>query len=78
MLICHCKAVNDRRILEQARLGSQTVGQIGRATGAGTCCGGCVPAIRQILERTRSLPVLSASGRLQTLNTDAEVRVAAE
>lgn len=78
MLICHCKAVNDRRILEQARAGSQTVGQIGRATGAGTCCGGCVPAIRQILERTRSLPVLGASGRLRPLNDEPDVRIAAE
>lgn len=60
MLICHCHAVNDRRIRDQARSGAQTVGHIGRATKAGTCCGGCVPAIREILESSRELPVVSS------------------
>lgn len=59
MLICHCRAVNDRLIKEHVRSGAQTVGHVGRATGAGTCCGGCVPAIRELLESTtRPLPVL--------------------
>lgn len=62
MLICHCHRVNDRRIREEARAGARTIGQIGRATRAGTCCGGCVPAIRDVLESTRRLPVLSANG----------------
>ncbi|HSC88636.1 MAG TPA: (2Fe-2S)-binding protein [Polyangiaceae bacterium] len=59
MLICHCRAVHDRKIREQVLGGAQTVGQVGRATGAGTCCGGCVPAIREIVESVgRPLPVV--------------------
>lgn len=75
MLICHCRAVNDHRIRAHALSGAQTVGQVGRATGAGTCCGGCVPAIREILESTRTLPVLSRDGHIRV---SVQVDVAAE
>lgn len=66
MLVCHCHSVNCHRIREEARAGARTVGQIGRKTGAGTSCGGCVPAIRDVLETSRRLPVLSASGVIET------------
>lgn len=64
MLICHCHSISDRRIREEAREGARTVGQIGRATKAGTCCGGCVPAIREVLDSTRRLPVFASSPTL--------------
>jgi bacterioferritin-associated ferredoxin len=52
MLICHCESVNDRRIREAVQGGARTVAQVGRSCGAGTCCGGCVRAVVEILETT--------------------------
>lgn len=62
MLICHCHAVSDRTIQSAILSGAGTVGQVGKATLAGTCCGGCVPAIREIVEAIRPLPVVRARG----------------
>ncbi len=60
MLICHCRRVHDRDIRQAALVGAATVAQVGRRTGgAGACCGGCVPAIAEILEKTRELPVVA-------------------
>ncbi len=54
MLICHCERVNDRRIREVVEAGAKTVGQVGRACRAGTCCGGCARAIAEIVEEADS------------------------
>lgn len=53
MLICHCKRVNDHQIRQATSNGARTVGQVGRLLGAGTCCGGCVPAVAEIVEDER-------------------------
>ncbi len=55
MLICHCQRVNDRRIRQALVDGARTVGQVGRLCGAGTQCGGCVPAVVQLVEEARNL-----------------------
>ena len=69
MLICHCKLVNDRRIRDAVIAGARTVGQVGRACGAGTCCGGCVPAVAELVE----------SGRLDALSDSRiDLPIAAE
>lgn len=63
MLICHCRVVSDRNIKAAVSAGARTVGQVGRACRAGTCCGGCVPAIAEIIEthsETRALPLVAA------------------
>jgi bacterioferritin-associated ferredoxin len=58
MLICHCHQVSDRQILSYAAEGARTVGQVGRRCRAGTCCGGCVSAVRDVLDSAhRTLPV---------------------
>lgn len=49
MWICLCKAVTDRRLREVIRGGARTVKAIGRETGAGTDCGDCLAAIRELL-----------------------------
>lgn len=53
MLLCHCKSLTDRQIRQAVHSGAQTVGQVGRQCGAGTCCGGCVQAVVEILEEER-------------------------
>lgn len=52
MLVCHCRAVNDRQIEAAALCGAATVREIVAACGAGGVCGGCRPAIAEILDET--------------------------
>ena len=54
MIICHCKAVSDRTIRKVIQHGADTPRAIARACGAGRNCGGCRPAVRDILEGERS------------------------
>ena len=45
MIICSCKGVSDRAIHRLIRDGNITVEALGAATGAGTDCGMCLPAL---------------------------------
>lgn len=57
MIVCHCKAVTDRTIRKAVRNGARTRSEIASACAASTCCGGCAPAIDEILEaETRREP----------------------
>jgi len=59
VLVCHCRAVNDRQIEAAALCGATTVREIVSACGAGGVCGGCRPAIEEILDETAvALPTL--------------------
>jgi bacterioferritin-associated ferredoxin len=52
VLVCHCRAVNDRQIEAAALCGASTVREIVSACGAGGVCGGCRPVIEEILEES--------------------------
>lgn len=54
MLICHCRSVTDHQIREATNSGAKTVAQVGRICGAGTRCGGCAPAVLEIVEVERA------------------------
>lgn len=76
MLICHCERVNDQRIREAVENGARTVGQVGKACGAGTCCGGCVKAIAEIVEEAEGRPHLASGEQVRRLPaTEASPRV---
>ena len=49
MLVCHCKVVFDREIREVIDEGAQDVFAVADLCEAGTVCGGCVPAICELL-----------------------------
>jgi bacterioferritin-associated ferredoxin len=49
MIVCQCRAVSDRTIGSVIAAGASTVAAVSSATGAGTGCGGCVPAIEVLL-----------------------------
>jgi bacterioferritin-associated ferredoxin len=51
LIVCHCQGVSDRSIREAVREGARTVGQVARACRAGRMCGGCRPAICEIISR---------------------------
>lgn len=50
VLVCHCRAVNHRQIEAAALCGARSVREVVGACGAGGVCGGCRPAIAEILE----------------------------
>ncbi len=50
MIVCLCKGVSSRTILDEARRGACTLKQIHQSCQAGTDCGACTRQIRQLLE----------------------------
>lgn len=50
MIVCHCKAVNDRSIREAVRRGARSPREVALACQAGRRCGGCRPLVRQLIE----------------------------
>lgn len=61
MRICHCHAVSDHQIRAAAECGATTVGRVVKACRAGSGCGGCIPAIREIIEQTSVVRLTMAS-----------------
>ena len=49
MLVCHCNGVSDKAIRKAVRKGAASASQVGMATGAGTCCGGCLDTVKSII-----------------------------
>jgi len=47
--ICHCRAVTDRRLRAALEEGARDPDDLGRRCGAGTGCGGCLPALQALL-----------------------------
>jgi len=68
MLICHCNGVSDRTIRRVVREGATTPDEVGRACGAGTCCGGCSQAVKKVIhseaQHRSEMPAHSTSGSL--------------
>jgi bacterioferritin-associated ferredoxin len=50
MIVCLCKGVSSRTILDEVRRGACTLKQIRQSCQAGTGCGACVQQIRQMLD----------------------------
>lgn len=49
MVVCHCHAINDRRIREEVASGALDAAALAERCGAGTRCGSCVPVVEAIL-----------------------------
>lgn len=66
MLVCQCHRVSDRAVAEVVDAGAARVGHVVRGTGAGTDCGGCLPALRSLCEnyftKHRNAERLTATG----------------
>lgn len=50
MIVCHCRAVTDRVIRNAVRNGARTRNEVVSACAAKMSCGGCAPAIDEIIE----------------------------
>ncbi len=59
MIICQCNGVSDRTIRKVIRGGASNRNEVVRACMAGRACGGCVPAIDQIIEAEQERSVRS-------------------
>jgi bacterioferritin-associated ferredoxin len=53
MIVCICKAVSDRHIRSAVKNGAQSLRDLTRELGVGTCCGKCVPEARAVLCASR-------------------------
>ena len=49
MIICVCKAVSDRRIRAAVKEGANSMRDLTRQLGLGTCCGKCLPDAKLVL-----------------------------
>lgn len=50
MLICHCESVNERSIRAAIAAGAREPAELAVGCGAGSRCGGCLPALRALLD----------------------------
>lgn len=53
-IVCHCNGISERAIERYVREGARTPVAVARACGAGACCGGCTPRIREIIAGVES------------------------
>lgn len=68
MLVCSCRAVNERTVQAAASAGATSTHDLGRMTGAGTRCGGCLPTLEALL---REIDERAPDTRAATANTAA-------
>lgn len=50
MLVCHCRRVCHRKVLEACEAGASSIEEVGRDCGAGTGCGGCHSLIEDLIQ----------------------------
>ena len=49
MYICNCMGVTDREIRGAVELGCESLADLGRDLGVGTCCGKCLPEASRLV-----------------------------
>jgi len=67
MILCHCMGVSDHSVRRAIQSGASDVGEVARACGAGTGCGGCRPLIHRLIHTEQhgtERPVSAAIGDL--------------
>jgi len=71
VIVCHCRAVTDRDIRDSIRSGLTDLIEIEEATGAGSCCGGCLPAVHELVtgELDQSAPARSGPRPLRLVSS---------
>ena len=50
MYVCSCRAVTDRTVKAAIASGARTIDQVAERCGAGGRCGGCWPALTELLD----------------------------
>ena len=52
MIVCHCRAMNDRELRSVIEGGALDLEAIAEVCGAGARCGGCEPMLADLLRQT--------------------------
>ena len=65
MIVCQCTGVTDRTIRKAVRDGASNRNDVVRACTAGRTCGGCVPAIDEIIEAEQARIMRSGLAALE-------------
>ena len=60
MIICHCRGVNDRTIDAAIDDGACTLDELAEVCGTGTDCGGCRPALAELISTRTGQPTEQA------------------
>jgi bacterioferritin-associated ferredoxin len=63
MIVCHCESLTDRQLRAAVRAGARSCADLMQACGAGTGCGGCKPALEELLVEERPRAGAIARGR---------------
>ncbi len=51
MIVCVCNNVSEREIAQAVQMGVQSMPELRRDLGVGTCCGKCVSCARRVLHQ---------------------------
>ena len=73
MIVCHCRVVTDRAVVDAVRAGAASLGSVCRATGAGQDCGSCVFSLKRLVCEHGNALVPSGTGPAAIL-TEAAAR----
>ena len=76
MIVCHCRAVSDRTIRACVRTGATSAEAISELTGAGGCCGGCEPAILDLIDEEAASAASGATRTVRPLRLVTDTRAA--
>ena len=58
MIVCLCRAKNEREVLRAIDAGAETLGDL-QECGIGTDCGGCHNFLRKMLAASENMPAVS-------------------
>jgi bacterioferritin-associated ferredoxin len=61
MYVCQCRAVTDRAVRAAIDRGARTIEDLARCSSAGSRCGGCWPALAELLEAENPRALVSAA-----------------
>ena len=49
VIVCHCRVVTDRAVVDAVRDGARSLAGVCRSTGAGQDCGACVFSLKRLV-----------------------------
>jgi bacterioferritin-associated ferredoxin len=49
VIVCHCRVVTDRAVVDAVRGGARSLAGVCRSTGAGQDCGACVFSLKRLV-----------------------------
>jgi bacterioferritin-associated ferredoxin len=76
MIVCHCRAVSDRVLREAIQRGHSSVEAVVEYTGAGSCCGGCLASVHEVVDAELNASAQGVKPALRPLRVFTDPRAA--